>query len=154
MWLDEYKEYYYDRIGHDLGNYGDISSRITLRNQLQCKSFDWYLKNVYPELFIPGESVAHGEVRNLFNEGAHMCLDSPAKKENLNKPVGLYPCHKQVKSSIRPYGKCRVIVYPSSFSYYSISSYDSSILLSVSFSKTRFIIVKPILTPREATSIG
>lgn len=33
--------------------FGDISSRIALRRQLQCKSFDWYMTNVYPELGPP-----------------------------------------------------------------------------------------------------
>ena len=39
VWLDEYKQYYYDRIGGDLGSYGDVSSRHKLRKDLQCKSF-------------------------------------------------------------------------------------------------------------------
>ena len=59
-----------------------------------CKSFKWYLDNVYPELFIPGEAVASGEVRNL-GEGGNTCLDSPARKADLHKPCGLYPCHRQ-----------------------------------------------------------
>lgn len=94
VWLDDYSKYYYQRIGQDLGDYGDISKRVSLRKELQCKTFDWYLKNIYPELFIPGEAVASGEVRNL-GMGAATCLDSPARRDDLHKPVGLYPCHGQ-----------------------------------------------------------
>lgn len=94
VWLDDYKQYYYQRIGYDLGDYGDVSSRKELREKLKCHGFDWYLKNVYPELFVPGEAVASGEVRNL-GEGTPMCLDSPARKQDLHKPVALYPCHRQ-----------------------------------------------------------
>lgn len=95
VWLDEYKEYYYQRIGRDLGDYGDVSSRHKLRKDLNCKSFKWYLDNVYPELFVPGSAVASGEIRNLDTNGHNQCIDSPAKKDNYHKPVGLYPCHKQ-----------------------------------------------------------
>ncbi|XP_066583041.1 putative polypeptide N-acetylgalactosaminyltransferase 9 isoform X2 [Prorops nasuta] len=92
VWLDEYAKYYYQRIGHDKGNYGDVSDRKALRQKLGCKSFKWYLDNVYPELFIPGEAVASGEIRQL---ASGMCIDSPGKPEDLHQPVGLYPCHRQ-----------------------------------------------------------
>ncbi|KAI5630899.1 glycosyl transferase family 2 domain-containing protein [Phthorimaea operculella] len=93
VWLDDYAKYYYQRVGNDKGDYGDISSRVALREKLGCKSFEWYLKNIYPELFIPGESVAHGEIKNVgFNK---ICLDSPTRKSDHQKPVGIYPCHRQ-----------------------------------------------------------
>ena len=96
VWLDDYKKYYYDRIGNDLGNYGDISGRKKLREDLECKTFKWYLDTVYPELFIPGDAIASGEIRNMMEGHSRMCIDSPAKKSDLHKPVGLYPCHLQV----------------------------------------------------------
>ncbi|RWS31791.1 putative polypeptide N-acetylgalactosaminyltransferase 9-like protein [Leptotrombidium deliense] len=96
VWMDDYKKYYYQRIGNDLGDFGDISERKELRRQLKCNSFEWYIKNIYPELFIPGEAVASGEVRNLGGRSSSkMCLDSAARKQDMHKPIGLYPCHNQ-----------------------------------------------------------
>ncbi|XP_055694625.1 putative polypeptide N-acetylgalactosaminyltransferase 9 isoform X1 [Lutzomyia longipalpis] len=94
VWLDDYAQYYYQRIGNDKGDYGDVSSRRKLRDELKCKPFKWYLDNIYPEIFIPGEAVASGEIRNLAF-GGRTCLDSPARKKDLKKAVGLYPCHNQ-----------------------------------------------------------
>lgn len=93
VWLDDYANNYFQRIGPK-GEFGDVKSRKELRQKLGCKSFKWYLDNIYPELFIPGEAVAHGEIKN-FGFGGRTCLDSPARKKDLKKPVGLYPCHRQ-----------------------------------------------------------
>lgn len=62
VWIDEYTKYFYARAGHEKADYGDISERIQLRKDLKCKSFKWYLENVYPELEYPSQSVSFGEV--------------------------------------------------------------------------------------------
>lgn len=66
VWMDEYAQYYYDRAGRDKGNFGNISDRLKLREDLNCKSFSWYIENIYPEIVIPSESIAHGEVSLVF----------------------------------------------------------------------------------------
>lgn len=69
---------------------GDLTHRHQLRNKLRCKSFKWFLENVYPEKFIPDENYyAYGQVRNLNN----MCLDDLQLSDNKVGPLGLYPCH-------------------------------------------------------------
>lgn len=44
-------------------SYGDISERLLIREKLKCHSFEWYLKNIYPELHIPEDTAEwHGAV--------------------------------------------------------------------------------------------
>uniref|UniRef100_A0A0K0G3E8 Polypeptide N-acetylgalactosaminyltransferase n=1 Tax=Strongyloides venezuelensis TaxID=75913 RepID=A0A0K0G3E8_STRVS len=105
VWLDEYKEYYYERINHQLGDFGDVSARKELRKRLNCKSFRWYLENIFPELFIPGDAIAKGEIRNLATpldeDELQYCVDCAFKRREKKKPVSLYSCHKQGGNQIR-----------------------------------------------------
>ncbi|CAC5420915.1 GALNT [Mytilus coruscus] len=90
VWLDEYKQYYYDKIGiQTLPEYGNITSRIELRKKLKCKSFEWFLKNVYPEMWVPGESLAYGQIAAKTQP---YCLMGDCGYGQTGKPISLVNC--------------------------------------------------------------
>nr|KAF6452388.1 polypeptide N-acetylgalactosaminyltransferase 8 [Molossus molossus] len=83
--LQTHSMFYLQNSGVD---YGNISSRIALREKLKCKSFDWYLKNVYPALKPVRNIVAYGAMKNLLEES--ICLDQGPIPGNT--PI-MYGCH-------------------------------------------------------------
>lgn len=72
-----------------------IQDRMELKRKLHCKSFSWYLKNVYPELLIP---TSEGGPGGSLKQGA-ACLDSMGHL--LDGNVGLYPCHDTGGNQVR-----------------------------------------------------
>ncbi|XP_047457545.1 polypeptide N-acetylgalactosaminyltransferase 5 [Mugil cephalus] len=75
VWLDEYKDLFYghgylhllDKKATDIGN---LTEQIELRKKLKCKSFKWYLDNVYPDMKV---SLVKAEGL-VFNRGLRKCL--------------------------------------------------------------------------------
>ncbi|XP_056246074.1 polypeptide N-acetylgalactosaminyltransferase 5 [Seriola aureovittata] len=75
VWLDEYKDLFYGHGYHHLldkkaTDIGNLTEQINLRKRLKCKSFKWYLENVYPDMDAPLVK-AEGLV---FNRGLRKCL--------------------------------------------------------------------------------
>ncbi|CAJ0919652.1 unnamed protein product [Ranitomeya imitator] len=95
VWMDDYKEIYYRRNQQAAKmvrerNYGDLSPRLKLKEDLKCKNFSWYLQNIYPEMFIPDLSPTYyGAIKN---EGSQSCLDV-GENNHGGKPLIMYPCH-------------------------------------------------------------
>ncbi|CAB4061456.1 GALNT [Lepeophtheirus salmonis] len=75
---DEYKESFYTREPMaKFVDMGDISEQLALKKKLNCKSFDWFMKEVaydvlekYPKL---PPNAKWGEFRN---EATNLCLDT------------------------------------------------------------------------------
>uniref|UniRef100_A0A8C3IJP2 Polypeptide N-acetylgalactosaminyltransferase n=1 Tax=Chrysemys picta bellii TaxID=8478 RepID=A0A8C3IJP2_CHRPI len=88
VWMDDYKYMVYFAWNLPIENpgidYGDVSSRKELRKKLNCKSFDWYIKNVYPNLIPLTTVVVYGTV------STNICVDQGPVPGNT--PI-MYDCH-------------------------------------------------------------
>lgn len=93
IWMDEYAFIVEAAIGNPQTEIGSLDEMKALREKLKCKSFDWFLKNVYPEGVITDVSdvQALGEMRN---PSSGRCLDT-YHNAHWDQPVGLYGCHGQ-----------------------------------------------------------
>ncbi|KAI7800754.1 putative polypeptide N-acetylgalactosaminyltransferase-like protein 3 [Triplophysa rosa] len=92
VWMDQYKPNVYLAWNLPMKNhgidYGDISQRVELRKKLECKNFEWYLDNIYPEMRIYNDTLFYGEIRNT--NVTHLCVDQGIKE---NHTATLHPCH-------------------------------------------------------------
>uniref|UniRef100_A0ABI7XW18 Polypeptide N-acetylgalactosaminyltransferase n=1 Tax=Felis catus TaxID=9685 RepID=A0ABI7XW18_FELCA len=110
VWMDSFKSHVYMAWNIPMTNpgvdFGDVSERLALRQRLKCRSFKWYLENVYPEMRTYNDTLTYGEVRN--SKASGYCLDQGAEDDD---HAILYPCHgmsSQVRGAAAPHdgGRC------------------------------------------------
>nr|CAB3248262.1 polypeptide N-acetylgalactosaminyltransferase-like 6 [Phallusia mammillata] len=99
VWMDEYKEYFYKKRPYVRNiDPGPLEKQKNLRESLQCKSFDWFMKQVAPDIFkhyppVMPEPAAWG---TLINEGTGFCMDTSYRPQG--GPVQAEKCQPKGKS--------------------------------------------------------
>ncbi|XP_023503142.1 polypeptide N-acetylgalactosaminyltransferase 9 [Equus przewalskii] len=100
VWMDGFKSHVYMAWNIPMTNpgvdFGDVSERLALRQRLKCRSFKWYLENVYPEMRTYNNTLTYGEVRN--SKASGYCLDQGAEDDDR---AILYPCHGMSSQLVR-----------------------------------------------------
>ncbi|VTJ76245.1 Hypothetical predicted protein, partial [Marmota monax] len=94
VWMDEYKQYYYEARPSAIGKaFGSVATRIEQRKKMDCKSFRWYLENVYPELTVPVKEVLPGIIKQGVN-----CLESQGQNTAGDFLLGMGICRGSAKN--------------------------------------------------------
>ncbi|KAG8178090.1 hypothetical protein JTE90_017439 [Oedothorax gibbosus] len=90
-WMDEWKEFFF-KMNPEAARSNrnvDVESRLKLREKLKCKSFKWYLENIWPEHFLPADGRFFGKIRNLKNG---KCLQKGSGSQHAIGKVKLEAC--------------------------------------------------------------
>lgn len=116
VWMDQYKRLFYLFYTNykDDKRLGDIRDQVILKEQLNCKPFSWYVKNIIPNKYIPDEdSKMYGRLRN--GRYTDMCVDDLGRSS-----------HSSILSSNDVYTLGQYICNPdlSLTQYFSISKND------------------------------
>ncbi|CAG7726770.1 unnamed protein product [Allacma fusca] len=97
-WMDGYKELFFS-FREELRNaeYGDVGKRISFRERMKCKSFKWYLDNIYKEKYqMSFDAIQHGQIRN---DETTQCFDNMQMSDSEDYNLSVYPCHTVLYSS-------------------------------------------------------
>ncbi|CAI4231476.1 unnamed protein product [Auanema sp. JU1783] len=130
VWLDDYLPFFYKARPFLVNaEAGDISTRLKLKKDLECKPFKWFLENIYPEMlpgntpekFIPPPNAGTNKGRKFLIrlENTTHCLAAESSMGHMTSmnPVELHACDtdKRVQHwrwtdnyELRPMGSSRL----------------------------------------------
>lgn len=101
VWMDEYIEIFYlnSPKKRDITDIGDLSSRHQLRKNLKCKSFKWYLENVYPQKYVDYLSPNVQSYGRIKSNSTNLCFDTLQRFPHEPFNIGAYKCQKGISET-------------------------------------------------------
>lgn len=91
VWMDEWRFFFYalnpivaktiQKVGRE-NVLENIEDRKVLRKRMNCKNFEWFLDNIWPEHFFPKANRFFGKLRHEFS---NLCLQRPTVKYSSNQ---------------------------------------------------------------------
>ena len=110
VWMDEYKKIFYDFRHLHGKDFGDVSSRVQVREANQCKPFQWYLNEVAYDVFVPDLEPVPGQLTSIDKT---KCLSNNGVVEE--GPLSLQSCaphNDQQQWVFSPRGQIYLNHYP------------------------------------------
>ncbi|GFO05219.1 polypeptide n-acetylgalactosaminyltransferase [Plakobranchus ocellatus] len=92
VWMGDYSRFVHGiNANMQALDVGDLRERLDIKWKLQCKSFDWYLNNVWPELNVYDQNVQVWG--RLMNKAVNLCLDNGNYLFQAEAVILLLPCN-------------------------------------------------------------